>query len=56
MRGDEALEEAVAPYAGERGNLRFPLNERIPYGLIARIVRFKVREARKVAAHRVGHR
>lgn len=41
-RGDAALERAVARYANERGNLRFPLDEPIPYALIERIVRFKV--------------
>ena len=44
MRGDAKLEAAVAPYAGEKGNLRFPLDERIPYGLIGRIVKFRVRQ------------
>lgn len=43
-RGDAALERAVARYANERGNLRFPLDEPIPYALIERIVRFKVRQ------------
>ena len=44
IRGDKELERAVAPYAGEKGNLRFPLDEPIPYELIERIVRFKVRQ------------
>ncbi len=44
VRGDAKLEAAVAPYAGEKGNLRFPLDERIPYGLIGRIVKFRVRQ------------
>ena len=46
VKGDAALEKAVAPYAGEKGNLRFPLDRRIPYALIARIVKFKDRQAR----------
>ena len=46
VKGDAALEKAIAPFAGEKGNLRFPLNRRIPYGLIARIVKFKDRQAR----------
>lgn len=46
VRGNAALEGAVAPYAGEKGNLRFPLDRRIPYGLIGRIAKFRAREAR----------
>jgi uncharacterized protein YdhG (YjbR/CyaY superfamily) len=47
VKGDAALEKAVAPYAGEKRNLRFPLDRSIPYGLIARIVRFRARQARR---------
>ena len=45
-RGDAALEKAVAAYANEKGNLRFPLDRRIPYGLIGRITKFRARAAR----------
>jgi uncharacterized protein YdhG (YjbR/CyaY superfamily) len=38
------LEKAVVPYAGEKGNLRFPLDQPIPYGLIERIVRLRVKQ------------
>jgi uncharacterized protein YdhG (YjbR/CyaY superfamily) len=44
VRGDAGLEKAVAPYAGEKGNLRFPLDQPIPYGLIERIVRLRVKQ------------
>jgi uncharacterized protein YdhG (YjbR/CyaY superfamily) len=44
VRGDEELGEALAPYAGEKGNLRFPLDQPIPYGLIERIVRHKLKQ------------
>lgn len=44
IRGDAALEEAVAPYAGEKGNLRFPLDQPIPYGLIERIAKLRVQQ------------
>lgn len=37
VRGDARLVKAVARYAGEKGNLRFPLDQPIPYDLIARI-------------------
>jgi uncharacterized protein YdhG (YjbR/CyaY superfamily) len=43
VRGNTALEKAVAPYAGEKGTLRFPLDRRIPYGLIGRIAKFRAR-------------
>lgn len=34
--GDEALMEALKPYRNAKGNLRFPLNQSIPYDLIRR--------------------
>lgn len=46
VKGDAALEKAVAPYANEKGNLRFPLDQKIPYALIARIVKFKATRSR----------
>jgi uncharacterized protein YdhG (YjbR/CyaY superfamily) len=47
VRGDAALERAVAKYANEKGNLRFPLDEPIPYALIERIVRSKLADRPK---------
>jgi uncharacterized protein YdhG (YjbR/CyaY superfamily) len=44
VRGDAAIEKAVSKYAGEKGNLRFPLDEPIPYRLIARIVKLRVKQ------------
>ena len=44
VSGDATLEKAISPYAGEKGNLRFPLNEPIPYGLIERIVKLRVKQ------------
>jgi uncharacterized protein YdhG (YjbR/CyaY superfamily) len=37
VSGNARIEKAVAPYAGEKGNLRFPFDKPIPYDLIARI-------------------
>jgi uncharacterized protein YdhG (YjbR/CyaY superfamily) len=34
IRGDSRLEKAAARYANEKGNLRFPLDQPIPYELI----------------------
>jgi uncharacterized protein YdhG (YjbR/CyaY superfamily) len=36
------LAERVAPYRGEKGNLRLPLDQPIPYDLIADIVKARV--------------
>ena len=44
---DEALLRETSAYAGEKGNLRFPLDEPIPYALIARIVMVRVQENQK---------
>jgi uncharacterized protein YdhG (YjbR/CyaY superfamily) len=44
VRGDAKLEQAVKAYANEKGNLRFPLDEPIPYELIARIVKQRVKQ------------
>ena len=54
VRGDERLETALAPYRGPKGNLRFPLAAPIPYRLIERIVRLRVKQdqARSAARRR----
>jgi len=44
IAGDPAIEKAAAKYAGPRGNLQFPLNEPIPYSLIERIVKLRVKQ------------
>ncbi len=36
--GDGVSEEELAPYRGEKGNLKFPYREPIPYDLIERAV------------------
>jgi uncharacterized protein YdhG (YjbR/CyaY superfamily) len=40
---DPKLKKAVARYAGPKGNLQFPLNERIPYALIGRIAKARAK-------------
>jgi uncharacterized protein YdhG (YjbR/CyaY superfamily) len=52
VKGDAKLRADLAVYAGEKGNLRFPLDEPIPYGLIGRIVRARVQEVRAKTAAR----
>jgi uncharacterized protein YdhG (YjbR/CyaY superfamily) len=44
ISGDKALEKAIARYAGPKGNLQFPLDEPIPYDLIERIVKLRVKQ------------
>ena len=44
ISGDKALEKAAARYAGPKGNLQFPLDEPIPYGLIERLVKLRVKQ------------
>jgi uncharacterized protein YdhG (YjbR/CyaY superfamily) len=44
VSGDANLVKALSPYAGEKGNLRFPLDQPIPYGLISRIVKLRVKQ------------
>ncbi len=49
IRGNAKLKADTAVYAGEKGNLRFPLDQPIPYALIARIVKFRARQNRAKA-------
>jgi len=44
VHGDEKLMREVSVYAGPKGNLRFPLAEPMPYGLIRRVVKARVQE------------
>jgi len=44
VKADESLLKKLARYRGEKGNLKFPLDEPIPYALIQRVVKFKVKE------------
>ena len=52
ISGDKTLEKAVARYAGPKGNLQFPLDEPIPYDLIERIVKLRVKQDTAKAAAR----
>lgn len=44
VRGDAELMRELSVYAGEKGNLRFPLDQPIPYALIDKIVKARLRE------------
>ena len=56
VAGDAALERALAPYAGEKGNLRFPYDQPMRYDLIERIVRLRAKQFREKAAKGRGKR
>jgi uncharacterized protein YdhG (YjbR/CyaY superfamily) len=43
VRDPDLIEETL-PYRGEKGNLKFPLDQPIPYALISRIVSARVTE------------
>jgi uncharacterized protein YdhG (YjbR/CyaY superfamily) len=44
VRGDASLMKAISVYAGEKGNVQFPLDRPIPYGLIKRIVKVRLEQ------------
>jgi uncharacterized protein YdhG (YjbR/CyaY superfamily) len=56
VRGDEKLQAALERYRGEKGNLRLPLDEPIPYELIKRIVKSRLREHTERASAKKGRK
>jgi len=44
VSGDAELEKALSRYAGPKGNLRFPLDQPIPYILIRRIAALRLKQ------------
>jgi uncharacterized protein YdhG (YjbR/CyaY superfamily) len=52
ISGNKTLENAIARYAGPKGNLQFPLAEPIPYDLIERIVTLRLKQDTAKAAAR----
>src|SRR5271157_2908584 len=52
ISGDKALAKAVARYAGPKGNLQFPLDEPIPFNLIERLVKLRVKQDTAKAAEK----
>ena len=44
IKGDARLEKAAAPYAGEKGNLRFPLDKPMPFELMSRLTKLRVKQ------------
>ena len=50
VSGDATLMKTLAPYAGPKGNLKFPLDQPIPYDLVTRIVKLRVKQDAEHAA------
>lgn len=46
VTGDAKLEQSIARYAGPKGNLQFRLDQPIPYRLIEKIVKLRVKQDR----------
>jgi uncharacterized protein YdhG (YjbR/CyaY superfamily) len=44
VKGDARLERDLARYRGEKGNLKFPLDEPMPYDLIRRVAQALLKE------------
>jgi len=42
--GIEAFKEELSPYKQGRGSVQFPLDKPVPYDLVERIVRYRVKE------------
>jgi uncharacterized protein YdhG (YjbR/CyaY superfamily) len=54
VKGDEKINAVLSRYKGEKGNLKFPLDEPIPYALISRVVKFRVKEQLERAESKRG--
>ena len=48
--GIEEFKDELSVYEGGKGSVRFPLDQPIPFGLISRIVAFRVKENLEKAA------
>jgi uncharacterized protein YdhG (YjbR/CyaY superfamily) len=44
VKGDEKLKKQASAYAGPKGNLQFPLDAPIPYALIGKLVKLRVKQ------------
>ena len=43
-RGSEEFKEELSAYGGGKGTVQFPLDKPVPYGLISRIVKFRIKD------------
>ncbi len=42
--GNEAFRKELSPYQGAKGSVKFPLDQPMPYNLIAQIAKFRAQE------------
>jgi len=49
-RGNEAFKKELAAYKGGKGTVQFPIDQPIPYDLITRITKFRLKENEERAA------
>jgi len=52
--GIEEFKDELAPYAGAKGSVRFPLDQPLPLELVSRIVKFRVAGNLKNAPQKTG--
>jgi uncharacterized protein YdhG (YjbR/CyaY superfamily) len=52
VKADAAFKKKLAVYEGPKGNLKFPLDQPIPYALIGRVVKLRIKENRRRAEAR----
>jgi len=45
--GTEAFQKELSPYNAAKGSVQFPLDQPIPFGLVERMVKFRVKESRE---------
>lgn len=55
--GNKQFRKELSAYQGARGSVQFPLDKPIPYGLVSKMVKFRVKEnlERSVANDRKKH-
>jgi uncharacterized protein YdhG (YjbR/CyaY superfamily) len=56
IKGNAKLEKQASRYAGEKGNLRFPFSEPVPYKLIFALTRLRAEQDGKRAKGRLRKR
>jgi uncharacterized protein YdhG (YjbR/CyaY superfamily) len=56
VSGGARLKKELTPYAGPKGNLKFPLNRPIPYAVIKKVVLLRMKEDCSRAAARGTNR
>lgn len=56
VHGDAELDAALAPYRGEKGNLRFPLDQPLPLELVRRVALHRLAAVQAALATRAAKR